>query len=995
MDAVDLKKPELNVRVVRSLAQYFESRFGREALDEIMANTGLELSYLEDETNWVSMAYRDRLIHAMTDYSKDRRFAYKAGCYTVSQQSIGFGYAFMASLSRPRILYKKLLEVTSHFNRVGTFRILELTDTSLTCVYQPIDDKYMDDELGADFRLGQLVPWPRLCGLPDAKYEQKLIEFDGRQAYHYVFRWQDVPRSTDPLYGALIGLLIGWADYRYNFLPASYLKGVLAWFVAGLLIGWLRMTYRRISRLTRSVAQQQEEMSQADTVLLTRYNDLYQAYNQIQALNQELEARNEKLHAASLEIQALNADLEQKVKDLVAANREKESAYKVIQGFNERLTEEVRLKTLELQEKNVELNEKNSELKEKNLRADAAYQKLQALDRVKTQFFARINHELRTPLTLILPPIDSILGDTEHELPPAHRQLLEAMRRNALRLLKLINSLLDLARIAEGEMRLRYEQVDLVQLLNGLYEGVKPSTSRHQLELRRSFQEGLEPVMVDADKIEAAVLNLLSNAVKFTPAGGTIELSAEQTDTQVLIRVRDNGRGIAASRLSTIFDQFNDGGTEAVRGYGGTGIGLSLVKEFIQLHNGTVEVESEQGVGTTFTIRLPRGEGTIRREVWDRRRSAAPVPLARRRDESMQQAMSDFVTNVQEVNMSDFLWSEPELAPEAPAPVEGRPTILVIDDEADMLHVLTALLRNEYNLITARDAFEGEAAARTHLPDLILSDVMMAEKDGYSLCRDLRADPATSQIPIILMSANADADHRIKGLETGAYDFVGKPFNSRELKARININIRLHDVLMDLQAAYREMKRMSITDALTGVYNRRYLESESDKAFREARNAGSMLACMMIDIDHFKRFNSLYGHAGGDVVLKEVAQAIQQWFGGFGTVARYGGEEFAVLLPNIDSAGAAARATLFVKEIERSRFGPTKSWTVTISMGVAAYPDCDVEQPDELLRVADAALYQAKQTRNCCRVAPKGSSARTTAEPTDPRGDASGAGSVP
>ncbi len=943
---IDYYKPELNARVVRSLTLYFEHRFGQAALEKVFRETGLDPSALDSEHNWVAMAYRDRLLRAMTDYAKDPKFAYYAGCYTTNKEVIGVAHAILASFSTPKSLYKKLVDLAPHYNRVGKFTILELTDVSLTCLYEPISNAYVDDEYGAGFRLGQLVAWPRLCGLPDAESEEKLLEIDGRKVFHYVFRWERPTRTVEPLVGALAGALIGILAVVLDVPNVSALSQemldlvrVVVSCLFGFLVGLQWRMFKRLQVLQETVSKQQDGMYRVDRELLRKYHDL---------------------HDATQKIKELNASLAQKVADLEAANSELDAARREAEGFNVTLKEKV--------------DEKTAELKQQAQELRIAYDQLQELDKAKTQFFEKINHELRTPLQLLDSATHTLLTDPEFNLPPHHHHLVQTMRQNTRRLLKLINELLDLARIDAGKMRLNYEETNLNELLQEIADDVRNVVDKHRLRLTTSLVDDPPAVWVDRVKMESCILNLLYNAVKFTPEGGRIELSTHTTDTHFLIHVQDNGPGIDPGELSNIFDRFSDAGNEVARGHPGTGLGLSIVKEVVQLHNGRVEVESMVGVGTIFTVCLPIGQATIRPDRQERRRQVTPVPIDRRRDDADGVAINKAIANPHEINMADFDGLKLEHTVEPAAPVKGRPTVLVVDDEPSVLYVLYVQLRRNYNVVTATSRLDALAKARAHHPDLVISDVVMRDREaGNQLCAELKSDPRTAGIPVILMSARTEEGVMGQGFDVGADDYLTKPFTIHELNARTSHVIEKVQLLRKLKQANQELtdknaqiEHLANTDILTQLYNRTYLSRHAPIMFEEAREEGSSLACLMLDIDHFKKFNTDYTHSGGDAVLRGMGKLLQEWLGALGVVARYGGEEFVALVPNYDLEAATELANAFLEAVRQTDFdlGNGVVKRITASIGVASYPETEAEDWEDLVQVADEALFEAKVTRN-------------------------------
>jgi diguanylate cyclase (GGDEF)-like protein len=297
---------------------------------------------------------------------------------------------------------------------------------------------------------------------------------------------------------------------------------------------------------------------------------------------------------------------------------------------------------------------------------------------------------------------------------------------------------------------------------------------------------------------------------------------------------------------------------------------------------------------------------------------------------------------------------------------DDRPRILAIDDERLNLNVLHGLLKDECKVMVAVDGDQGIKAAQTHLPDLILLDITMPGKNGYEVCRTLREHPATQNIPIIFITALSDGEDETRGLELGAADYITKPFNPSVVRARVKTQLRLkrqNDLL----------ERLAFMDGLTGIANRRLLDMTLDKEWLRGQRSGAPLSALLLDVDHFKKYNDHYGHAQGDECLKQVGQVLSgQARRASDLVARYGGEEFCLLLPDTASDQAQARAQAVVEAFAALALPHAKSDTcphVTASIGVATcWPQAGAESA-QLLQMADQALYEAKRTgrnRMCC-----------------------------
>jgi signal transduction histidine kinase/FixJ family two-component response regulator len=418
-----------------------------------------------------------------------------------------------------------------------------------------------------------------------------------------------------------------------------------------------------------------------------------------------------------------------------------------------------------------------------NARAYAAEKRraesLAELDRAKTTFFSDVSHELRTPLTLVLGPVEDALADPE--TIPSNRDRLALIHRNARRLLKLVNTLLDFSRIEAGRVEAAFEPTDLSAYTSELVSNFRSAVERAGLELTIDAPPLDQPVFVDRDMWEKVVLNLVSNAFKHTFEGG-IRIAISMDNGEAVLRVSDTGVGIPAEQLPHVFERFRRVPNARSRTHEGTGIGLALVQELVRLHHGQVSVESREGVGTTFTVRLPLGSAHLPAE-----RIAAPparAPSAIAANAFVEEALRWMPTG------------------EYPA-VDGQPLegggsrrqtarILVADDNADMRAYVARLLRERG--WTIDEVADGQAALerarRSPRPDVVLSDVMMPKLDGFALLQALRADERTRSIPVVLLSARAGEEARVEGLRAGAEDYLVKPFAARELIARIETQLR-------------------------------------------------------------------------------------------------------------------------------------------------------------------------------------------------------------
>ncbi|HET6338697.1 MAG TPA: ATP-binding protein [Polyangiales bacterium] len=441
-------------------------------------------------------------------------------------------------------------------------------------------------------------------------------------------------------------------------------------------------------------------------------------------------------------------------------------------------------------------------------------QALAEIDRAKTAFFSNVSHEFRTPLTLILGPLGDLLADGANPLSPPHRELLDTAHRNTLRLLKLVNTLLDFSRIESGRIEAHYEETDLALHTAELASVFRSAVERAGLELAVECPELPQPIFVDRDMWEKVVLNLVSNAFKHT-FEGAIRVALRWCNDHVELTVGDSGVGIPPAELPLVFDRFHRVRGAQSRTHEGTGIGLALVKELVSLHQGTVEVTSEVGIGSTFKVSLKTGRDHLPRE-----RTASKSSLASTATSAAAyvEEAAHWLADVPGRSLPPPPIPQPSaaaaLALGHPLPAaERRATILWADDNADMRDYVRRLLSPHYTVIAVGDGVSALAAARAAPPDLVLSDVMMPGLDGFGLLRELRADSRTGTIPIILLSARAGEEAAVEGLSTGADDYLAKPFSARELLARVNTHLELSRMRRDwseqLERSNRELEAFS------------------------------------------------------------------------------------------------------------------------------------------------------------------------------------------
>ncbi len=410
---------------------------------------------------------------------------------------------------------------------------------------------------------------------------------------------------------------------------------------------------------------------------------------------------------------------------------------------------------------------------------------LTELDRAKTAFFSNVSHELRTPLTLILGPVEDALTSKE---APTHESL-QMLHRNSLRLLKLVNGLLDFVRIEVGRISARYEPTDLSLLTAQLASEFRSAVERAGLRLIVDCEPLAEAVFVDREMWEKILLNLLSNALKST-FEGEIRVSIAAAANGAQLKVSDTGTGIPECELQHLFERFRRIEDARRRSHEGSGIGLALVHELVEMHGGSIEVESQQAIGTTFTVTLPFGYSHLSQGhvVVD---GVQPVKLQGSAAAYVQEALGWLPGH-------DHLTGEITSAVAGDQAEESRdrelndkPIVLLVDDNADMREYVRTLLSGLFEVVLATNGQTALEEVERRIPDLVLTDVMMPEMDGFALLAALRKNPATAVLPVIMLSARAGEEARIGGIDAGADDYLTKPFTARELVARVEAQLKM------------------------------------------------------------------------------------------------------------------------------------------------------------------------------------------------------------
>ena len=552
-----------------------------------------------------------------------------------------------------------------------------------------------------------------------------------------------------------------------------------------------------------------------------------------------------------------------------------------------------------LKERTEELVTKNRQLEhmeQQNLLMVEQSLKLQEMDRLKSRFFADISHEFRTPLTVIMGTLEQIRYQArDSEIESSIKRIL----RNSRQLLGLINQLLDLARFDSGKMKLKAAPQNLVPFIKGIVESFRFFALQNKLEL--TFRGEEEPIVLfyDAEKLEKVLINLLANALKFTPPGGKIKVTVTRCrrGKHIKISVADTGIGIPNEHLPYIFDRYYQVGGPDRRDQEqkGTGLGLALTKELVTLHHGIIDVHSTIGKGTEFAVKLPMGDSHL---TEGEKAPTPPTPLdANQTGIKPPEPSAAIIPSWEPVNSEG---TQPPLpgkvqkkqVKKEPPEKKEKDLVLVVEDSTEMREFLRKPFEQQFDVIEAANGREGMEKARGFNPDLVLSDIMMPEMDGYELCRGLKKDIHTSQIPVILLSAKATEESISKGLETRADDYVVKPFNTRLLALRMKNLIRTRRELKESmkQQALVQPADISVTsmedEFLSEV--REILEKNlSDPEFNVEELARKMLVSRS---GLYKKIHALIGETPVEFIrnyrLERARQLLKRHFGNITEVSQ-------------------------------------------------------------------------------------------------------------
>ncbi|MBT3275038.1 MAG: diguanylate cyclase [Spirochaetales bacterium] len=523
----------------------------------------------------------------------------------------------------------------------------------------------------------------------------------------------------------------------------------------------------------------------------------------------------------------------------------------------------------------------------------------------RTTFFQNISHELRTPLTLILGPLENLLA-RETETPADNiEDLLEMMARNARRLQDMIDQILDLTRIDTGMVRTKPKAGNINSCVQELVESFSAVYSQRNITIQLKSESPSIDLSYDRELVEKIISNLISNACKFSSsdASVTVYLKRRISPAGIEIAVEDTGPGIPEDSISKIYDRFYQVDSSPTREHEGTGIGLSIVKELIQVMGGDISTSSILGEGTRFDVFLPELEYEIQKPK--------------------------------------------EIKANKPQTAESPRTVMVVEDNQDMRDYLKSCLEGICDIVEAIDGLDGLEKAKTNAPRLIISDVMMPRMDGITLCRELRKDPELKLIPVILLTARVSHDSVIEGLNAGAVDYIAKPFSFDVLKTKVQ-------GMLQREA---DQDEVALHDGLTGLFTRAAWEKSAERELKRLERTGGSASLAFLDIDDFKQINDAHGHQAGDRVLSQLAKTLVHQLRSTDLVGRYGGEEFVIFLSDSTEDFAAASLNR-IKDL----FGDFRiaGDTCTFSAGIAGIETFRMASLAEYISRADSAMYDAK-----------------------------------
>ncbi len=594
-------------------------------------------------------------------------------------------------------------------------------------------------------------------------------------------------------------------------------------------------------------------------------------------------------------------------------------------------------------------------------------EKLLSLDKLKDDFLANTSHELRTPLNGIIGIAQTLKDNQDNKLNEEQCNDINIIISCGKRLSGLIDDILDYSKLKNEKLSLNLCAVDLNQMVSFVLALSIPLIQEKDIKLINNIPDNFPLLLADENRLQQILLNLIGNAIKFTEHG-EIRIDAKSTGDYAEISISDTGPGIPEEKHELIFHSFKQADGSVNREYGGTGLGLSITKHLVELHQGTIKVESIMNKGSTFIFTLP---------------------------------VTNMTNKKIKVNPKNLVLTEELLesklvyrSKKKKSKIKGtEKTILLVDDDPVNIKVLLNYLSSrDFKFLIANNGQESLDIVRNNPDvDIVLLDVMMPKMSGYETCKIIREEFSIKKedLPILLLTAKNQPENVVEGFMSGANDYIPKPITKEELIARIDFHLvhstttkdlkslkanlekmvdertqNLETTLAKLHEANTTLEELTIKDGLTGVFNRRYFNQHLHKEWKRVYRSKSELSLMLIDIDHFKKVNDTYGHQCGDNCLKELVRNISETLKReTDALCRYGGEEFAVILPETPITGALILAENIRKVIENMKFQfEGERIPVTISIGVSTIHGGKKSESNQLISNADKELYKAKET---------------------------------
>jgi signal transduction histidine kinase/DNA-binding response OmpR family regulator len=509
-------------------------------------------------------------------------------------------------------------------------------------------------------------------------------------------------------------------------------------------------------------------------------------------------------------------------------------------------------------------------------------EKMFELDKIKTNFFTNISHELRTPLTLILGPAERICSETSDNIIKDA----DTIKRNSQRLLQLINQLLDLSKLEAGKMKLEASRGNIVPFVKGIALSFESLLQSKNIKFIINYEKENIELFFDKEKMIKILSNLIINSFKFTPEDGTISISinykpsltAENSKMQfVEIKIKDSGIGIDQEEISKLFDRFYQVDSSFTKEQQGSGIGLALVKELVELHNGSISVESKVGQWTEFTIYIPLGKEHLNKEE---------IAEEKETDVILHETKNLMTSYIEENGGKMNAYNDVKMG-------EDKTIILVVEDNYDMREYIKESLGIEYFVEEAINGEQGVRKAENLIPDLIISDIMMPKMDGNELVRVLKNDERTSHIPIIILTAKSGQESKLEGLETGADDYLTKPFDTKELQIKVRNLINIRKKLQE--------KFSRLTYLLTAQQDEKIMTMDEKFIFKVRSIIEKHISNQEFSVEHFadlmfmsrvqlhRKFIALINKSPGEFIrsfrLKRAAKLLMNKYGNISEVA--------------------------------------------------------------------------------------------------------------